>query len=203
MPTASLASFQHHVRWWNLFEELPPEMVGAYDVVHVRLIALVIKNDNPTVVVKNLCRLLKPGGYLQWEELNSDAAYISTAAPGLETAALEQLKHLVTQPMKGPNDEALIGPRDWMQRLPNTLSAHGFDDVHTHNYCEAPHMALFWTDMYLVCAEEIAEQMLKDKDPAKERSTKEMAPRAGKEARTGAALVYDKSVVVARKAKNS
>lgn len=45
----------HH---WNLFEEVPPELVGKFDLVHVRLITVVIKDNDPTKVAQNLYKLL-------------------------------------------------------------------------------------------------------------------------------------------------
>ena len=45
-------------RTWDFFAEVPSELVARYDVVHIRLIAVTIKNNDPTVVVKNLAKLL-------------------------------------------------------------------------------------------------------------------------------------------------
>ena len=41
----------------------------------------------------------------------------------------------------------LLGPRDWIQALPATLTANGFCNAQKHQYCEAPHMAGFWNDV--------------------------------------------------------
>lgn len=45
-------------RKWDFFAEVPLDLVAKYDVVHIRLIAVTIKNNDSTVVVKNLARLL-------------------------------------------------------------------------------------------------------------------------------------------------
>lgn len=47
-----------HMHTWNLFEEPPPEFVGYFDVVHVRLITVVVKNNDPRPVLENLSKLL-------------------------------------------------------------------------------------------------------------------------------------------------
>ncbi|KAI5921417.1 S-adenosyl-L-methionine-dependent methyltransferase [Camillea tinctor] len=47
---------------------IPEPMRGVYDVVHVRLIATDIPPEEWSAVVRNVSLLVKPGGYLQWEE---------------------------------------------------------------------------------------------------------------------------------------
>lgn len=41
----------------------------------------------------------------------------------------------------------LLGPRDWIEAIPATLTANGFCNAQKHQYCEAPHMAGFWNDV--------------------------------------------------------
>lgn len=51
-------------RKWDFFSEPPPDLVAAYDVVHIRLVALTIKNNDPSVLIKNVTRLLSMYPYL-------------------------------------------------------------------------------------------------------------------------------------------
>ncbi|KAF4122758.1 hypothetical protein GMORB2_7065 [Geosmithia morbida] len=74
-----------HMHTWNLFEEPPAEFVGYFDVVHVRLITVVIRNDDPRPVLENLTKLLKSGGYLQWDEVDTIHCQIKTV-PGITSA---------------------------------------------------------------------------------------------------------------------
>jgi SAM-dependent methyltransferase len=46
----------------------PEELHGQYDVVHVRLVVLALKADEWAKVAANLLPLLRPGGWLFWEE---------------------------------------------------------------------------------------------------------------------------------------
>ena len=41
----------------------------------------------------------------------------------------------------------LLGPRDWIQEIPTTLTASGFCSAQKYQYCEAPYMAVFWNDV--------------------------------------------------------
>ena len=56
----------------DIFAEIPPNFVERYDVVHVRHFVCVLKGDDPTPMLYNLLRLLKPGGWLQWDEWDVD-----------------------------------------------------------------------------------------------------------------------------------
>lgn len=52
----------------NAVEPFPEEHLGSYDLVHARLLMYGIKKDQWELVAKNLASLLKPGGWLLWEE---------------------------------------------------------------------------------------------------------------------------------------
>ncbi|KAI1169039.1 S-adenosyl-L-methionine-dependent methyltransferase [Nemania serpens] len=49
-------------------QPLPEHLHGQYDLVHVRLLVAAMLPGDWDTVVRNLCLLLKPGGFLQWEE---------------------------------------------------------------------------------------------------------------------------------------
>ncbi|KAF0324452.1 hypothetical protein GQ607_008401 [Colletotrichum asianum] len=53
----------------NALKPFPQEMHGTFDMVHVRLISLGMKKDDWAVVARHLYALLRPGGYLHWEEV--------------------------------------------------------------------------------------------------------------------------------------
>lgn len=43
---------------WNIFEDVPDEFIGYFDIVHVRLITVVVKNNDPRPILANLRKLL-------------------------------------------------------------------------------------------------------------------------------------------------
>ncbi|KAL4969516.1 class I SAM-dependent methyltransferase [Aspergillus stella-maris] len=51
-----------------LNEQLPEDLVGIFDIVHLRMWALIVRDNDPGALIRNADRLLKPGGYLQWED---------------------------------------------------------------------------------------------------------------------------------------
>lgn len=43
---------------WDMFSPPPPELIGTFDVIHIRLVTLVIKDNDPTTVIANVAQLL-------------------------------------------------------------------------------------------------------------------------------------------------
>ncbi|OAA76162.1 hypothetical protein LEL_05846 [Akanthomyces lecanii RCEF 1005] len=63
----------------DVLKPLPQELLGTYDIVHMRaFVSLITKND-PRPAIDQALSLLKPGGWLQWEETRVDR-WTATAA---------------------------------------------------------------------------------------------------------------------------
>lgn len=58
---------------WNMFEPPPERYEGYFDVVHIRLVSATISNGDPRPVSRSALKLLKPGGFLQWNETDTDS----------------------------------------------------------------------------------------------------------------------------------
>ena len=43
---------------FDAFENVPEHLVGRYDIVHLRAFAIVVRNNDPTVVLGNLIKML-------------------------------------------------------------------------------------------------------------------------------------------------
>jgi len=43
---------------WNMFEDVPETMIGRFDLVHIRLVGVVIQDNNASPVIKNLVKML-------------------------------------------------------------------------------------------------------------------------------------------------
>lgn len=52
----------------DAMKPFPEGAIGAYDLVHIRLVHFALKTDEWEKVAANLRTLLKPGGYLLWAE---------------------------------------------------------------------------------------------------------------------------------------
>ncbi|PIA91425.1 hypothetical protein CB0940_09965 [Cercospora beticola] len=65
--------------WWpsnitfgelDIFAPLTEQIVGRFDVVNIRHFICVVQSGDPTKLITALVKLLKPGGYLQWQEFD-------------------------------------------------------------------------------------------------------------------------------------
>ncbi|KUL91145.1 hypothetical protein ZTR_00834 [Talaromyces verruculosus] len=82
-----------HFSLQNCLEPFPLEHHGRYDLVHVRLLVAALKESEYKTAVANIATLLKPGGHLQWEDL--EHTYMLTnpekqyrALPSMDTLRL-------------------------------------------------------------------------------------------------------------------
>ncbi|KAL8943729.1 MAG: hypothetical protein Q9211_000878 [Gyalolechia sp. 1 TL-2023] len=107
---------------WSFFEEPPCSLRGKFDIVHIRLIGIVIEHD-PMPVIRNIAMLLKPNGYLQWEEMNA-AQYV--IAPPNDTTKTEAL-HCMNDWMMAQ------GQSIWVPRVAETLNANGFHNAQRYD----------------------------------------------------------------------
>ncbi|KAH8754188.1 hypothetical protein F5883DRAFT_431851, partial [Diaporthe sp. PMI_573] len=169
-----------HMHTWDIFEEPPKEYVGYFDVVHVRLITVVVKINDPHPVLANLTKILRPGGYLQWDEADTIGCSIKTV-PGVTA---ENLDSLFSQ---------LKGGDTWKYHLTEILGqTYSGSLLYTYEYGLG--MARFWNDLYVNTWKEFADKILKTPE-----SSQALEQRGMGEAREGAAIMVPKLVWVAQK----
>ena len=78
------------LRHWDVKDAVvPADLLGAYDVVHIRNFAFVLRDDNVPGVLARLISLLRSGSYLQWSEPDVASFRIETITP---TAGKEKLR---------------------------------------------------------------------------------------------------------------
>ncbi|KAL2865086.1 class I SAM-dependent methyltransferase [Aspergillus lucknowensis] len=64
----------------DILRPFPVEHHNRYDLVHVRMLVAALVESKYREAVANLLTILKPGGYLQWVELDSSALHGSPSA---------------------------------------------------------------------------------------------------------------------------
>ncbi|XHG05978.1 hypothetical protein AWENTII_009191 [Aspergillus wentii] len=69
-PPAHTLPANVHFGVLDALEDIPSKLAGRYDVVHLRMWCCVIKGNDPTQLIEAAYKLLKPGGYLQWEDVH-------------------------------------------------------------------------------------------------------------------------------------
>ena len=55
---------------WDFYTPVPQQWVGRFDVVHIRLALLAIRSNDTSTVLESARAMLKPGGWMQWDELD-------------------------------------------------------------------------------------------------------------------------------------
>ena len=120
-------------------------MLAAYDVVHVRLLFVVVRNENPGTILENLKRLLKPGGYLQWDELAVSQSFILRTGEDVKAPLMERR----VSGMKG------VGR--WVGELGKWMERSGFGDVRGWEVEEREGLARAFFDNHLAKDREMGE----------------------------------------------
>lgn len=169
----------------------------------MRLVAVVVKDMQPGRILANVAQLLKPGGYLQWEEHYTAEARVvhgtDRTPPAGEFPGVDRLCRLMSEQLStSDGSRLLLGSRDWLVTLDRTIEDGGFEDVRRVVYPDAPVMGMFWNDVYVSSVEEFAQQMLKV-DPELGKELQEMIDRIEKEKRQGAWLLNPKAVFLGRR----
>ncbi|KAH8162763.1 hypothetical protein CIB48_g5482 [Xylaria polymorpha] len=109
-------------REWDFKQDPPEDLVGQYDVVHLRLLILVLLDDEIPAVLQRFIKLLKPGGYLQWDESDISSVRIEKAQPGNKTEAVTRLFD-ITQKV-----DSRLKPT-WVPRLAELAGDAGLRDI--------------------------------------------------------------------------
>jgi hypothetical protein len=66
-------------------------LIGKYDLVHVRLLVLVLSGLDTRPVLRRLYQLLKPGGTLQWDDLDCVNMHVKKVDPSVSAWALDEI----------------------------------------------------------------------------------------------------------------
>lgn len=207
LPTAQLHGFDSdldkapHRHWlpsnitlhhWNIFDDIPnPEdSIGKYDFIDVRLLVLVIEQGNPRPLLEKLLKMLKPGGYLQWDELDCVNMHVKTVDPSVKAQALEQLRK-----MSWAN-----GRYDWTIDMPKFMAEEGFQDVTLEHFGDKIELVRSFNEQHLLTMEEFGLSLMRmGKKEAAEAFFK-VIREAYHESTLGSALCIPRIVCVGRKA---
>ena len=74
----------------NILDPVPTELENTFDVLHLRLLVLGLPTGTWTTASQNILKLLKPGGWIQWEEADFGCVILSLSGHNLANAQLSQ-----------------------------------------------------------------------------------------------------------------
>lgn len=130
---------------------LPAELVGVYDVVHIRAFISALPDGNMAPLLSTALALLKPGGYLQWEETRGDKWTVE-APPQVSKLASESIVQLLQQSLKAKGIS-----NDWVDVLDKHLDRFGFQDTRLLVQPKRKQDYKGWTEDYLMSWDETTE----------------------------------------------
>lgn len=116
---------------WSIFDDVKEEHVGRFDVIHIRFIVSVLFQDikRRDVVVENVKKMLKPGGWFQWVEppppTYGEVKILGDGTCDIEAKQLEAVAVV-------ENYFPISAGSMWMNELENFVSDSGFEDVEGH-----------------------------------------------------------------------
>jgi len=179
----------------DIFKPVPEALRGQYDVVHIRLLCLVIPNGDPTPVLDNILTLLKPGGYIQWDESDFSRIYCPSSNPELVCTNLEEMREWVYRvPLSGLGG---VSNFKWIRELGKIFQSRDIDIIEDGLFAheDDPTYAYAWTTMHMMGLGELVSVAGKGS-----KEVHELLERAAGEARHGGSFNMNLVSVVGRKA---
>jgi hypothetical protein len=94
-------------------------------------------------------KMLKPGGYIQWDELDCLDMTVKKVSPEIQAPALEQIRE------KSWAD----GRYDWTVRIPDVLKEEGLENVIGHMYGDEVGLTRAFNEQHLLTMDEFARSL--------------------------------------------
>lgn len=109
----------------DALDPLPDDLLGTFDLVNVRLLALGLQSAQYGVVAKNVYDALRPGGWFQWMEI----VIVNECEESKQTPCLREIilscEH--SFPAMGKNQAAA-------EQIPQCLEEVGFEEIHHRRF---------------------------------------------------------------------
>ncbi len=177
-------------------EELPEAMVGKYDVVHVRVFTAVVKNNDPSPLIRNALKMLKPGGYLQWDEMDSETLGAVSPKPSISSTCTQEMTD--TGLLSSKN--AMNLRYDWSSNLGSIFAEHGLEVVEDTRMDVKKELRKAMTDSLLMMFEHVATLAVRDGCMVgTDKNWADLWNKAGQEIDNGVSITMQMMVRVGRK----
>lgn len=180
----------------DITKPIPSSLEGKYDLVHVQFFLCVVKKDGPDTILKELSKMLKPGGFLQWVEYDPASFKVVSPDPSLKQSANE--KHV--EIIRGP--EGVV--TRWPSELPSHFQAVGLEVVASNAYPLPTELYAPFMQCHLGAAEEVSFTAMKNDTPDSPGPMfRELLSETYKECQSGVTMAESPVVVLGRKATSS
>ncbi|TGO65235.1 hypothetical protein BCON_0003g00290 [Botryotinia convoluta] len=177
------------LRQWDVKKDVPEELVGVYDIVHIRNFLFVLQNHEVLHVLGNLVRMIKPGGYLQWAEPDVASFRIEKTKPENPTNAMNRLLKV------SQGQDARLSPT-WVPNLPVLYKEIGLEDITSDVKIAPPYHELAFHECSMIIHELFARTTKKQ---GMAEQLRELLPEVAKETRQGSCWAFTRMTVVGKK----
>ncbi|MCJ1247847.1 hypothetical protein MMC30_005062 [Trapelia coarctata] len=141
----------------DIFGDIPEDLVGKFDIVHIRAFVLVVKCGNPGPLIENLNKLLKPGGYLQWDEWDGATIKVHTPTSRVDKGATE---FIFSQWRIMVKDAPFNLDFTYQSHLADHLRKHQFDVLDSFRKPVRNDDRKAWTDDWMMALDEAGSNVL-------------------------------------------
>ncbi|KAI0142853.1 S-adenosyl-L-methionine-dependent methyltransferase [Xylariaceae sp. FL1272] len=138
----------------DVLKPMPRELHGKFDVVHSRLLMCVI-GDDPAFVLGNLKLLLKPGGWLQWDELDHPSHRFDTTSPDLPYTYVKKAGEFPSS--LGYKDSRMDAR--WVNSLRRSFEENGLLNIIEEHKYRDPYRLAYYSDTAFMTWEEWRQKM--------------------------------------------
>lgn len=190
---------------WDLFTGIPAHMQEAFDIVHIRAIASAVRNNDIQPIVHKLLGLLKPGGYLQWDE--QDSSTLDGRTVSESNGGESSIKSLVAVQKALHADHGMLW--DWLHDLPSTLKKAKCEIMVSDVFNPSPELSRAWADNLLTVCMGVIDRMPERDIPLPKasdlpgsisrKSYAELVQEAAVESTKGAWMAMNQVLIVAKK----
>ena len=196
MPPREWLPRNVNLRLADVFRPPTEDMIEKYDVIHIRHFVCVVKENDPAPLLKNLLRMLKPGGWLQWDEWDVLNRHFVKASPSNSQSSIDQLEEEFAEMRR-------YTPRpEWTARLDEYFLMQNVQQVAMEKRLSSIGHLPFMHDLSLLVFQELIDgaEMKGLIDADKVRYLRALLGGATRESRQGAAWNLTRCMAVGRKA---
>ncbi|CAD6442881.1 e36562f9-003d-49ac-b33d-270b4734531d [Sclerotinia trifoliorum] len=147
----------------DILKPIPDSLREQFDVVHTGYLCLVVENGDPFPILDNLLALLKPGGYLQWDDGDFGGIYAQSTDPGVPKSALDELKNQAQSLVSGKYNDFR-----WITELDKTFQKRNLVVLANQYVPIDDEIAHPWTMTHLMASVEMGTIIERERGNAEE-----------------------------------
>lgn len=161
-------------------------MTGRYDLVHIRLLVLAIEQSQLRLIIRNVLKMLKPGGFLQWDELDLVNMGVKKVDSTVPSPALDELVTI----------SKANGRYNWTLEIKKVMEEEGFQNATLDLIGDPPELVRPFNELHLMSMEEIGVSFARRGQHEMASKLSQLIKEAYHEATLGATLCFPRVICV-------